>query len=197
MERANRKPILLLLLFADRATSDDAERAGDSAELYAGTAFELLDNPRRRHLLAYLAECGGSAPLTDAVDHVAARENDCDPEEVFSTDRKTVYDSLRRRHVPRLSGVGVVVHDERRGVVSLGPSAGAVIDRLGDCRPPCARWETYYLGLSATVGAFVAAEVAATVPELLFGGEHAVAAGLFCALTLVAALDARYRFSAR
>jgi hypothetical protein len=128
------------------------------------------------------------------VDLVTAWESDCPVEEIRSTDRRCVYSTLRRTHLPKLESEGVVVYDPDAGTVSLGPEAETVTQWLAPDDE--SRWSTYYLVMSGLVGVCVVPEFFAVVPVLLpQNAEHVPVASLFAALTAVVAYDA-YRKSA-
>ncbi|APE95368.1 DUF7344 domain-containing protein [Halodesulfurarchaeum formicicum] len=76
------------------------------------TAFSLLSNQRRRHVLCLLAERGEAVPLSDVATEIASRMNDVDPDKVEDADYRSVYVALYQNHVPRLAEAGVVEYDD-------------------------------------------------------------------------------------
>lgn len=153
--------------------------------------YRLLQNRRRRYLLYCLLAHEGEVSLSRAVDVVTAWENDCSVEEIRSTDRRSVYSSLRRTHVPRLETEDVAVYDEEAGTVALGSDAERATRWL--VADEDVRWSRYYLGLAAVSGAFVVVDLAAALPEVLpRGAEHATVAVLFVALTVLVVCE-QYR----
>lgn len=155
-----------------------------------GEAYGLLGNRRRRYLLYCLLDYGGETSLSSAVDTVTAWESDCSVEEVRSTDRRCVYSTLRRSHLPRLETEAVVTYDADAGVVALGPDAEEVtcwLDHDDDER----EWSRYYLAISGVAAVLLVPEFVATLPLLLpEGGEHVVLALLFVVFTAVVARTA-------
>lgn len=116
------------------------------------TAYELLGNERRRHVVEYVATAGRrSIPMADVVDYVTERENDCyDGEEQYeSNEWKSVYVSLRQAHLPKLDEADVIDFDNPRGEVSPGAHLEDVAAHL-HCRPERQRlWSHVSLGLAA------------------------------------------------
>lgn len=72
----------------------------------------LLSSERRRHTIEYLADQPPTetVPVSDIVNAVAAKENDCTISELSSEQRKRVKISLYQQHLPTLEGF-VVKHD--------------------------------------------------------------------------------------
>jgi len=89
-------------------------------EITLDETFDLLRNRRRRDVLIYLAGVeDNSATLGELAEHVAAKENDIDPAELSSTQRKRVYIGLYQCHLPKMDELGVVDYDQDRGTVVL------------------------------------------------------------------------------
>lgn len=156
-----------------------------------GEAYGLLGNRRRRYLLYCLLDHGGETTLSRAVDTVTARECECSVEEVRSTDRRCVYSTLRRTHLPRLETEEVVTYDADSGVIALGPAAEEVTCWLGHDDDDGWEWSQYYLAISGVAGVLLVPEFVAALPLLLpQAGEHVVLALLFVVLTVVVAYGA-------
>ena len=85
-----------------------------------GEVFELLENRRRRYVLAYFRRRGSSTvPLQRLVEGIAVRENGGDPEAVEKSDRTAVYASLHQTHLPKLESADVVEYDRNERTVTL------------------------------------------------------------------------------
>lgn len=81
--------------------------------------FDVLKNERRRAVVRYLLEHGGSANLSDVAEHVAAGENDTTVRRLTSQERKRVRISLYQCHLPRMDSLGVIEFDKNRGTLAL------------------------------------------------------------------------------
>jgi len=103
------------------SSSDDAsEEAADVPELSEDDVFHLLQNERRRRVLAYLREHddGEGVDMRDVVDAIAAEEHDTTVQALRSKERQRVYIALYQSHLPKLDDAGVIEYDQRRGWVS-------------------------------------------------------------------------------
>lgn len=85
--------------------------------------FEILRASRRREVLRYLDAHGGEAKIGAIAEYIAAEENDVDPADVTSSQRKRAYVGLYQMHLPKMDGFGVVDWDKDRGFVELCDSA--------------------------------------------------------------------------
>lgn len=120
--------------------------AGSNAEpLDEDTVFDILSNRRRRQIIYYLQERGGEAPLRDVANAVAGWEEGEDPEDVTEKQSRRVYVSLYQSHVPRLTEVGLIEHDDT-GAVRLTDRVRLLDPYLNphDEGPP---WQVYYLAV--------------------------------------------------
>ena len=126
--------------------------------------FDVLTNPRRRYVLAFLRD---ESPLRigELAELVAAAERETDVDRLTSKERKSVYTSLYQAHLPKLAGQGIVEYDRDRGVVALAERATELDVYLytdpGDDAER--RWSRRYLVLSAASGTALLAN------ELLLG----------------------------
>lgn len=92
----------------------------DSAPLDA--IFDLLSNQRRRYALMCLSE-HQSLTLADLAEQVTSREQETSILEIPEEDVLRVYMSLWHAHIPKLAEADVVVYDQERDLVHLGPNA--------------------------------------------------------------------------
>jgi len=87
---------------------------------------DLLESPRRCHLLAHLADADDEKVLTDLAAAVAAAEEGCEPGSVGDEKRCSVREDLFERHLAKLTAIGIVEYDSMLGTVSLArPSVAA------------------------------------------------------------------------
>ncbi|MDR5674630.1 hypothetical protein RH858_16010 [Halalkaliarchaeum sp. AArc-GB] len=111
---------------ADESSRDVAELQSQSrqngTELTKDELFDLLKNSRRRTVINYLRDNGGSANLSEVAEHIAALENDISVQELSSAQRKRVYIGLYQCHLPKMDDSGVVEYDKHRGSIELQDS---------------------------------------------------------------------------
>lgn len=123
-------------------------------ELSKDTIYFLLKNQRRRAVIEYLLEEGGSARFDDLVMGIATREKDKGIDEITYKERKSVHTALYQSHLPKLQEAGVVEYDRPSGSVSLTETIESVrpyleadepVDRPSSGRQDA--WRRSYLGL--------------------------------------------------
>lgn len=145
------------------------------------SSFEVLSNRRRRHVIHYLLQTGGTASVSDLSRQLAAWENDVQLSDVTSKERKRIYTALRQAHLPKMAQNGVVEFDGARGTVRLtdeGARLRMYLELVPENEIP---WSVYYLGVSV-FGLFVAAMCWFAVPPFSLLPTSAwtfVVAGLF------------------
>jgi hypothetical protein len=79
--------------------------------------IDILENPRRRHVLQYLKQQDGSVPVHELALHNAAWEGGKPTEQVTATEHRDVYISLHELHLPKLYTSRVVNYDRSQGTV--------------------------------------------------------------------------------
>jgi hypothetical protein len=94
------------------------EHGSRTVETSADDIFHLLQNSRRRDVLAYLEETEQTT-LRELAEHIAASENGVSVAGLRSAQRKRVYISLYQTHLPKLAAHGVIDYDKSRGTVAL------------------------------------------------------------------------------
>lgn len=114
---------------ADLEGIGDAPRTNGS-ELTTDETFELLKNARRRAVIRYLLQDGGSAQLSELAEHIAAAENGISVHELSSDQRKRVYIGLYQCHLPKMDTLGVIEYDKNRGSVELQESVTQLLPYL-------------------------------------------------------------------
>lgn len=109
------------------------------------TVFDILSNRRRRQIIYYLQEHGGEAPLRDVANAVAGWEEDEAPEDVTEKQSRRVYVSLYQSHVPRLTEVGLIEHEDT-GMIRLTDRV-RLLDPYLDPHTDGPPWQVYYLAV--------------------------------------------------
>lgn len=178
----------------DRSTetetdASEQQRADeDHEELPLDVVFGALKNARRRQVIQYLNEQDGPVSLSDLSEHVAAIENGTTPEKIDSKQRKRVYVGLYQSHLPKLDDMGVIVFDDDRGMVELGPAAPQLREYLSpeadDGRP----WYHHHLGFITTSALVLI--LGAVVGVVDVGGAVMLFAGIGASTVVLAAFHA-------
>lgn len=151
----------------------------DETELAKGDVFEVLSNRRRRYLMHALKRLEEPVAVADLSTYVAAWEMGIEPEAVEHDDRRSLYMTLRRTHLPKLEEKNVVHFDESENVVRSTDALDdfdIYVEALTDNEMP---WGLYYLGLAAVAVALLLA-VATETPG--FGTVEPLQVGVFTAL---------------
>lgn len=123
---------------SEQSTSDAPSQPEGSEPLEASTPpaltkdeiFDALKASRRRAVLRYLDENGGTATTGTLAEHIAAMENGVDVSAISSSQRKRVYVALYQAHLPRMADFGIVEYDSDRGNVRLCDRADRVLSYL-------------------------------------------------------------------
>ncbi|MFC4541731.1 hypothetical protein ACFO5R_07300 [Halosolutus amylolyticus] len=131
--------------------------SGDDVEpLSQDVAFEMLSCRRRRDVLHYLRQNGGTAELRPLSRQIAAWENDEPIEAVTYKQRSRVYTALRQAHLPKMDSYGIVEFDADRGTVALTGRASDLDVYLDVIPHGDVSWSTYYVVLGGFSIAFAA-----------------------------------------
>ncbi|WP_415381224.1 hypothetical protein [Halosimplex sp. TS25] len=137
---------------ADQAAPTDAAEGAEeeqSSQLPLDHVFEILKNERRRTVLHYLREHGGTVSLGELAEHVAAVENGTTVAQVTSNERKCVYVGLYQCHLPKMDDMDIVEFNQNRGRISLGPNAAQLFEYLEESDDVDRPWPLYYGSLTA------------------------------------------------
>lgn len=146
---------------------DSAESADSLPE---DVLFEVLANPRRRHVLRALS-AGETYEIRSLAETVAAAENHTTVDDISREDRKSAYTALQQLHLPKLQTAGLIVYDKDRGKV-VPTSAIEAVERYLSCtRGEGVPWLRYYsmlsvVGLTLLVLAWFDAPLLGRLPEL-------------------------------
>ncbi|WP_436930355.1 DUF7344 domain-containing protein [Halosimplex halobium] len=151
-------------------TESVPEEEADSeavADLPLDHVFEILKNERRRTVLHYLQEHGGTVSLGELAEHVAAVENGTTVAQVTSNERKCVYVGLYQCHLPKMDDMDIVEFNQNRGRISLGPNAVQLYEYLEESDGTDRPWPLYYGSLTgAGVLGLVASQLGAAAVGL-------------------------------
>ncbi|APE95076.1 DUF7344 domain-containing protein [Halodesulfurarchaeum formicicum] len=150
--------------------------SSDSAGLSTDQIFEILSSQRRRMVLYYLRQHGGSATMSDLADQIAAWENETEIDELTSQERKRVYVSLYQTHLPKLASTNLIDYDSDEGDVRLTDRATEMDAFLSPKQRSGYSWRRHYFALLLLAGALMVIGVIVTplfgpnVLPLLVGG---------------------------
>jgi hypothetical protein len=128
------------------------------------TVFTTLSNRRRRYVLQYLQDNGGTSELRDIAEHLAAWENDKAVDAITRKERRRVYTALQQSHLPKMDDDGIVSFDRNRGTVEMTELAEELRVYLEVVQGSEIPWSEYYLGLSAVCVALVVAAYLGVLP---------------------------------
>lgn len=148
--------------------------ATTSSEMSPDLVFEILSNTRRRMVLYYLRQYGGSATVQELAEEIAALENDVDVSDLERQQRKRVYVSLYQTHLPKLEETGIIRYDDDRGEVHLTDRAMEIDTYLTPASESEYPWQLHYLALAIAGGLLfamssVGVPVLAAIPTLGLG----------------------------
>jgi len=150
----------------------------DGSELSEDEIFKLLSNRRRRLVIHALKRADEPIEISELSRYVTAWEHDIEPDEVRYEDRRNVYSTLQRTHLPKLEEKNVVtVHDEENLVEATDELAelDIYVEVLRSTEIP---WGLYYVGL-AGLAVVLTAAVATGTPG--FAWLEALDVGVFTA----------------
>ena len=146
------------------------------SELSQDEIYEVLSNRRRRFVIHALKRREGSVGVTELSKHVTAWEIGVEPTEVAYEDRRNVYSTLQRTHLPKLDEKGIVTFDQEENVVEPAETLEALevyVEVLEGREIP---WSLYYVGLA---GLAVALLLAVAVGTPGFGWIEPLGVGVF------------------
>lgn len=128
--------------------------------------FDVLSNSRRRFVVRYLREAGGSASITELATAMVAAETDVGPDAVSQNDHKRGYIALYQTHIPHLEERGTVTYDGDEGTVSLTETAEELIPYLEPRSASVRRPQLYVIIAIAGSGLALASILEAVPVEL-------------------------------
>ena len=160
------------------AVTTTDESSGNGGELSEDEVFEVLSNRRRRFVIHALKRAEGPVEVSDLSTHVTAWEHDIDPTDVRYEDRRNVYSTLQRTHLPKLEEKNVVTVDEEENVVEPTPELAALDIYVEVLRSKEIPWSLYYVGLAGLAASLLLAVITGTPG---FAGLEAIDVGVFTA----------------
>ena len=107
---------------------------------------EILKNSRRRILIQYLRDRGGSATLRELSERIAAEETGERPPP--QDERHNVYVSLHRWHIPKLVDLGVIDYDSDSKRVTFDRKGDELVLYMETVPKNGISWSEFRLGLS-------------------------------------------------
>ncbi|MDZ5812342.1 transcriptional regulator [Halorubrum sp. AD140] len=127
------------------ATNGSSENGGELSE---DDVFEVLSNRRRRFVIHALKRAEEPVEVSELSRYVTAWERDVDPEMVRYQERRNVYSTLQRTHLPKLEEKNVVTVDSETNLVEPTPELANLdiyVEVLDSKEIP---WSLYYVGLA-------------------------------------------------
>lgn len=126
----------------------DAGRDGEEGQLSQDEIFDVLSNRRRRFVVHALKREAEPIDVSTLSKRVTAWELGIEPIDVQYEDRRNVYSTLRRTHIPKLEENDIVVLDEETDLVSPTPALEDVEIYVEIVQGREIPWNCYYLGLA-------------------------------------------------
>ena len=160
------------------ATTAVGANRDDGGELSEDEIFKLLSNRRRRFVIHALKRADEPVEISDLSRHVTAWEHDIEPDEVRYEDRRNVYSTLQRTHLPKLEEKNVVTVHEEENLVEPTPELENLDIYVEVLRSREIPWSVYYVGLAGVAASLLLA-VSTGTPG--FAGLEAVDVGVFTA----------------
>ena len=133
--------------------------------------FSVLQNQRRRLVLAAVEEQNGSTTLSELAEHIASIENDKPSAALNAQERKRVYIGLYQCHLPKMADADAIQFDQHRGAIERGPKAEQFHEYLDRDSASTDAWQWYYslLAGSSLFGFCLATVLFTSVSGILYG----------------------------
>jgi len=160
------------------AATTTNESIRDGGELSEEEVFEVLSNRRRRFVIHALKRAEGPVDVSELSAHVTAWDLGVDQDEVRYEDRRNVYSTLRRTHLPKLEEKNVVTVDEETNLVEPTSELEGLDIYVEVLRSREIPWSLYYVGLA---GLAVSLLIAVATGSPGFAGLEALDVGVFIA----------------
>ena len=177
-------------------TAPTAESRSEIDDLSEDDVYEMLSNRRRRFVIHALKRAEGPVDVSDLSTHVTAWERGVEPDAVKYEDRRNVYSTLRRIHLPKLEEKNVVRVDEEANLVEPTPTLDDLDVYIEVLRGREIPWSLYYFGLAVLAGLVLVA-VAVGVPGFAALDGTTAAVFVVTAFTVSALLHYHYGERAR
>lgn len=123
-----------LTSLAQKILSGPRETSESKPEMDMDQYYNILSNPRRRHVIRYMDDFEAERPfeLGFMSTAIAALENEKLVHQVTSDERKNVYVGLYQGHLKNLDEADVIDYDQDRGHLEFGPNFDLVAESVGD-----------------------------------------------------------------
>ena len=177
-------------------TAPTTEPRSEIDDLSEDDVYEMLSNRRRRFVIHALKRAEEPVDVSELSTHVTAWERGVDPDAVKYEDRRNVYSTLQRIHLPKLEEKNVVRVDEEANLVEPTPTLDDLDVYIEVLRGREIPWSLYYFGL-AVLAALVLFGVAIGVPGLAALDGTTAAVFVVTAFTVSALLHYHYGERAR
>ncbi|WP_096394637.1 transcriptional regulator [Halorubrum trapanicum] len=177
-------------------TAPTAESRSEVDDLSEDDVFEMLSNRRRRFVIHALKRAEEPVDVSELSTHVTAWERGVDPDAVKYEDRRNVYSTLQRIHLPKLEEKNVVRVDEEANLVEPTPTLDDLDVYIEVLRGREIPWSLYYFGLAVLAGLVLVA-VAVGVPGFAALDGTTAAVFVVTAFTVSALLHYHYGERAR
>lgn len=152
---------------------NESEENGD---LSKEEIFDVLSSRRRRFVIHALKREDREMSVSDLSTYVTAWEVGVEPQDVEYEDRRNVYSTLQRNHLPKLAEENILIYNKEENVVKPTPQLEEVdiyTEIIGSREIP---WGLYYFGLASICGVLLFAVV---VEVSVFGTLTAYDVGVF------------------
>ncbi|AEH38768.1 DUF7344 domain-containing protein [Halopiger xanaduensis] len=146
--------------------------SSNSSTLSEADIFDVLSDPRRRHVVRVLERQGGAVSLDTLARRVAAAENDIRLEAVSYHQRKRVYTALQQGHLPTMDDCGVIAFDSDRGIITPTDGLADVERYLSAVHGDGRSWDNYSAIASTVAVATITAAWIGAWPFSLLAWFH-------------------------
>lgn len=160
------------------ATTPTENSTENGGELSDDEIFDVLSNRRRRYVIHALKRSDRPIDVSELSRHVTAWERGVDPDDVEYDERRNVYSTLQRIHIPKLEENNIVAVDDAENEIRPTEELSNLEIYVEVLRSREIPWSTYYLGL---VGVCAALFLAAMTGTPGFAALSALDVGLFAA----------------
>jgi len=140
-------------------SSTENESNADTSELSRNDIFDLLSNRRRRFVVHALKRMEEPVELAELSRYVAAWEMEMEPEEIDYEDRRSVYVTLRRTHLPKMDEKNVLQFNKSEKTVQSTELLDNIEVHTEVLHGKEIPWSLYYLGLAGVCGLLLVAVV--------------------------------------
>ncbi|ELZ42353.1 hypothetical protein C471_04920 [Halorubrum saccharovorum DSM 1137] len=156
------------------------EPNADTSKLSRNDIFDLLSNRRRRFVVHALKRMEEPVELAELSTYVAAWEMETEPEEIDHEDRRSVYVTLRRTHLPKMDEKNVIQFNKSEKTVQSTEILDNIDVHIEVLHGKEIPWSLYYIGL-AVVSVLLLVAVVTEAP--IFDAFKPIHVGGFTAIT--------------